>query len=384
MARNTPWIVLLCKFSDDPGTATVRSIAEYAAFFGGDGRDSIPSYWNDISYGELNLVAGTEISPWLVLPHKRAEHTGLGTRGQLVAWAKAAGVAAGIDLSRFFGTAIMFGQQTDLFGGTGGGPHVVCDPFSTPSQTLQEFGHAYGVATHSSSVAKSGPHENPFCVMSSDLFGGDIDIFRGVNPTFSSRWGQMGPGLCSPYLNQLGWLTESRKVNISSNGRYPKTTVIELSALGERNPRRAQAAVIEFELPDKVRYFIEYRRGGWDRGITYDPVVVHQVRADGVPYYAGLIRPFLGAPNAPRGPAISTGKWHADPGFDLSIEVLGAAADRSTITLRIAPRAAARVLSVRGIARARLNLAQGFSLRGQVMAGQGAVRGRLIELLGQP
>src|ERR1700751_2018774 len=103
MPRNTPWIILLCKFSDDPDTSKLRSIADYAAFFGGDDPDSIPSYWRDISSGELDLMTGTEISPWLQLEQKRSDHTGLSTRGDLVNWAKAAGAKAGVDFDRFFG-----------------------------------------------------------------------------------------------------------------------------------------------------------------------------------------------------------------------------------------------------------------------------------------
>jgi hypothetical protein len=384
MPRITPWIILLCKFSDDPGTSDLRSIADYAAFFGGDDRDSIPSYWRDISHGELDLMTGTEISPWLQLEQKRSDHTGLSTRNDLVNWAKAAGAKVGVDFGRFFGVAAFFAVQTDLFGGADD-PHVVCDLLSSPAQILQEFGHAYGLK-HSRSVVNPIDYTNPFCIMSSMTFGGDDEVFRRVDPTFASRWGASGPGLSSPYVLESGWLPESRSVNVVSNGKYPSSTTIDLSPLGDLNPPHPQMAVVQFDTPQSVRYCIEYRRGGWDRGVFYDPIVLHQLRADGLSYYSGLIRPFkpgAGGDATHPAPAISAGKWYVDQNYDLSVELLAMSADRETVTLRIAPAAAARTLSVRGIVASRLQLTGGFSIGKQVLPRkEESLRGRLIDLLG--
>jgi hypothetical protein len=384
MSRNTPWIVLLCKFSDDPGTSILRSVADYVAFFGGDDPDSIPSYWRDISYGELNLVTGTEILPWLRLPQKRSDHTGLNTRKDLFGWVKIAGSNAGVDFSRFFGVVAFFSVQTDLFG-TSDDPHVVCDLLSSPSQILQEYGHAYGLK-HSRSVVNPTDYENPFCIMSGLTFGADDEVFRGVDPTFPGRWGPSGPGLSSPYVLASGWLAGSRSVTITSNGRYPSTTILDLSALGDANAAHPQAALLDFNTPQNVRYCIEYRQGGWDRGIFYDPIVLHQLRPDGLSYYAGLIRPLqpgTGGVGEHPGPAISAGKWYVDSQYDLSVELLAVSEGRSAVTLRIAPAAAARTLSVRAIAASKLQLRGAFSIGNQVLSQRGEpLRERLINLLG--
>ena len=266
-----------------------------------------------MSYGELDLVTRTQISPWLHLPQKRSDHAGLNTREELFGWAKAAGRDAGIDFDRFFGVVAFFAVQTDLFG-TSDNPHVVCDLLSSPAQILQEYGHAYGLK-HSRSVSNPVDYENPFYIMSGLRFGADDEIFRGVDPTFASKWGPAGPGLCSPYVLQSGWLSQLRSVTVLSNGTHPSTTILELSPLGDANAHHPQAAVVEFHTPQSVRYFIEYRRGRWDRGIFYDPIVIHQVRADGIPYYAGLIRTLnSGGSGAAEthGPAVSEGKWYVD------------------------------------------------------------------------
>lgn len=386
MPRSTPWIILLCKFSDDPGTASLRSIADYAAFFAGDDPESIPSYWRDISYGELELLTGTEVSPWLRLPQKRSDHVGLNTRGDLFKWAKTAGINAGIDFDRFFGTVAFFAVGTDLFG-TKDDPHVVCDILSSPAQILQEYGHAYGQMKHSSAVSNPSAYENPFCIMSSMRFGADIDQFIGVDPTFTSKWGRSGPGLCSPWVLEFGWLPEPRSVTVMSNGRYPSSTILDLSPLGDMNPPHPQVVVVEFNTPQSVRYCIEYRRGGWDLGIFYDPIVIHQVRADGIPYYAGLIRPLnSGASGAARthAPAVSVGKWYVDRQYDLSVEVMAVSEDRGTVTIRIAPAGAAGTLSVRDIAASKLQLTGAFSMRTQVLTPEEkSVRGRMVNLLGR-
>jgi hypothetical protein len=384
MSRNTPWIVLLCKFSDDPGTSVLRSIADYAAFFGGDGPQSIPTYWRDMSYGELDLVTGTEITPWLQLPQRRSDHTGQDTRDDLFEWAKAAGRNAGVDFSRFFGVVAFFSVGTDLFGSPDE-PQVVCDLLSSPAQIVQEYGHAYGLK-HSRSVVNPVDYENPFCSMSSMRFGADDPLFRRVNPTFPGTWGPSGPGLCSPYVLASGWMTGSRSATIATNGRYPSTTILELSALGTANAAHPQVAVLDFMAPQPVRYCIEYRRGGWDRGIFYDPIVLHQLRPDGLSYYAGLIRPLqpgaVGDATHPL-PAISAGKRYVDSQYDLSVELLAVSADRGSVTLRIAPAAASRTLSVREIAASRLKLTGAFSIGHQVLTPKREpLRGRLIDLLG--
>ncbi|MBN9663600.1 MAG: hypothetical protein J0H49_35710 [Acidobacteria bacterium] len=383
MARNTPWIILLCKFSDDPGTTALRPISDYVSFFAGNGPESMPSYWRDMSYGELDLVTGTEVTPWLQLPQKRSDHTGLNTRGDLFRWAKEAGERFGVDFGRFFGAVAFFAVPTDLFG-TASEPHVVCDVLSCPAQIVQEYGHAYGL-DHSSSVRNPVDYENPVCSMSSMTFGGDDEIFRQVNPTFATTWGPAGPGLCSPYIRKLGWLTGARSVEVRSNGRYPTTTTLTLSPLGDRNPPHPQVAVIEFDKPKRGTCCIEYRRGGWDRGIFYNPIVIHEVREDERAYYAGMIRPAKA--NVPPGgvlPSVPAGKWYVDPQYDFSLEVQAASGDGASVTLRVAPAAAAGTLSLRSIAAAKLNLSGQYSVRSQVLAGgNGSLRGRLVELLGQ-
>ncbi len=69
---------------------------------------------------------------------------------------------------------------------------------------------------------------------------------------------------------------------------------------------------------------------------------------------------------------------------DLSIEVMAVSADRSSVTIRIAPAAAAATFSVRAIANSKLRLSGAFSIKTQVLSpSESSVRDKLIFLLGQ-
>ena len=391
MSRNTPWIILLCRFSDDNGSGNPKPIAFYASLFGGDDPESIPSFWRDMTYGELDLVTGTEVSPWLTLPQKRSDHTGTATRGALYGWAKAAGTRVGIDFGRFYGVTAFFANGTDLFGTKGNDPHVVCDVLSSPAQILQEYGHAYGLQ-HSRSVIDPTDYTNPFCTMSSTNFGINNDDgtshdprFVGHDPTFPSKFGPSGPGLCSPYLSQAGWLPDSRTRRVVSNGSHPETTILKLSALGEFGAAFPQAAIIEFDAPQPVTYFIEYRRGEWDKGVVYSPIVIHQRRADKMAYFAGYIRTLATGSTGIGGvPSQFAGRWYVDTQFDLSVELLSLVDDGAGVLIRIAPAAAGRNLSVRAIAGSTLGLSGAFSIKAQVLSpGESSLRDKLIFLLGR-
>jgi hypothetical protein len=157
--------------------------------------------------------------------------------------------------------------------------------------------------------------------------------FGDTDPTFiDNRFGQSGPGLCSPYLFAKGWLPESRIIRIPTNGKTPTQTEFTLAPLGERNPSHPQAAMFGFNNPQELTYFVEYRAGGWDRGLAQNAIVIHQLRADGYSYYAGKIPTSLGFVG---GVTLLPGTSYLDPNFDLSVEVMSVLNDGS-IKVRVA------------------------------------------------
>jgi len=186
-------------------------------------------------------------------------------------------------------------------------------------------------------------------------------------------------------MSQKGWLPDSRTQHVGSNGSRPETTILKLSALGEFNAAFPQAAIVEFDSPQPLTYFIEYRRGRWDKGIDYNPIVAHQFRADKYSYFAGYIRTVTtGMTGSEATPVQPAGRWYVDAQFDLSVELLSLVDDGAAVSIRIAPAAAGRDLSVRTIVNSTLGLAGAFSIKTQVLSpSESSVRDRLIFLLSQ-
>jgi hypothetical protein len=358
MSRHTPWAVLLCKFADDRRGFVTLDKQKIADMFTRTDIESIATFWQDVSYGELDL-SGSRAFGWLSLTQKQQDYQdALNTlpqpeaRGKLVTWAKKAASDAGVKLDPFYGVAIYMSTKTDLWGGK---HTVVCDLESSPAQILQEYGHGYGLI-HSRAVADPRDYRDPFCVMSSDTFG-------DTNPTFDhERFGRFGPLLCSPYVEKAGWLAPERIVSIETNGKRPAMRTIELFPLGGKTER---PEVVTFDLTDpfEVTYFIEFRSGGWDRGLTQSQVVVHQRREDGYAYYAGNIpaSTWFGATT------LLPGKSWVDPQFDLSVTLNKLPVQDGSVTITVGPAAVAQALSVRTIARNQLNLTGPLSVRAQVL-----------------
>ena len=246
MSQKKPFAVLLCKFKDDArGWVTVNK-TNVAAMFTATDLENVVTFWRDMSYGEVDL-SGSGVFGWLTLDQNQADYKGSGAnpsgRHDLVNWAKKAASDSGYDLSSFYGVIVYTSTGTDLWGSSG---EVVCHLQSSLSEILQEVGHGLGLAQHSRAVANPTDYENPYCIMSGMTFGSDI---VSPSPVFSTRFGSSGPGLCSPFIHKLGWLSESRVVHVPTNGKHPATTQLRLSPLGDRSPAYSQVAMFGFNDP---------------------------------------------------------------------------------------------------------------------------------------
>lgn len=370
MSQKVPWLIIRCKFKDETGPAT-HTDQHYTDLFTTSDLESLACFWQDMSFGQLDF-SGSQVTAWLVLDKNRSDYTGSGAnqqgRRELVDWAKNAATKSGLDISKFYGVVIATHSDTDLFGSAA--RYAVCGPNHAPASILQEVGHALGLSNHSRSVADPQDYKNPFCIMSSMDFGGH-------NPTFNGRFGASGPGLCAPYIFKAGWLSW-RIAKIPTNGRSPNKTTLTLSPLSEQQPNHKQVATIQLNSPQEVTYFVEYRFGGWDRGLAQSAVVIHQFRPDGFAYYAGSIATETTIDGS--GNTQLPGRDYLDTQYNLSVRLLtNFPSDR--VQIQIGPAAAVQTLSVRQVARSTLGLAHGFSVKGQVLSGSNSLRDRLIELL---
>jgi hypothetical protein len=381
MSRHTPWAVLLCKFKDDKlGFVTTKRQEVEALFTAGD-IENVVTFWRDVSYGELDLSGSTVLpeSGWLTLEQNqkdfedaKASLGNTGARQAMVGWARKAASNAKIVLDGYYGLAVFMSTHTDLWGGLQDGSGiVVCDVDSDLAQIVQEYGHGYGLK-HSRAVTNPTDYNDPFCIMSGLPFG-------GTDPTFTGRFGRSGPLMCSPYVEAAGWFSPSQMLHLATNGSYPSPITLRLSALGSTNPLDPRVAMFGLSVPYEATYFIEYRSAGWDRGMGQSQVVIHQRRPDEYAYYAGSIAASTGTKNGVK--LLPARSW-IDSEFDLSVRLNALLDEASAVEISVGPAAAARPLSVRTIARTKLNLEGRISVDAQILQpATRSVRTSLIDLL---
>jgi hypothetical protein len=371
MSRATPWAVLLCKFKDDRRSFFTINKQDVEAMFTAHDIENVLTFWRDASYGAIEM-GGSKVFGWLTLNQNQVDYVGSGAnspgRWDLVAWAKQAASDAGIDLAPFYGVTVYMSTPTDLWGSPG---TVVCDIASRLSEVLQEYGHGYGLQ-HSRSVAVPQDYTNPFCIMSGMTFG-DTD------PTFTDRFGASGPLLCSPYVEAAGWFSTAQIARLATNGTHPAVTTLRLSPLAGATRPNPQVAIFGLNVPYETTYFIEFRSGEWDRGMAQDQVVIHQRRPDDFAYFAGNIPTSVGSVN---GVTLLPGSSWVDPEFDLSVR-LGRVWDQE-VEITVGPAAAVKALSVRTIARSKLNLTGRLAVRSQILLpGVESLSASLLTLLGR-
>jgi hypothetical protein len=273
---DSPWAILLCKFSDDDAEPYPRSRYEEIFTSAAAGKWNMVDYFRDMSHGQLDLT-GSEVFGWFTLDQKRDDYKGHGGnpdgRQQLIDWARAKATAEGVELARFFSVVVVMNVDTDLFGGPNG---VVTADFTdndqlsalSPSVLGQEMAHTYGL-DHSGATGSDEAYADPYDVMSTAVF----DASMAPHPVYTDeldlfgrpRW-RIGPGLNAANMWSRGWLDMSR-VWQDSGSRSVDATV-QLRPLH----RRDLPGFLALKFRD---FFIEFRVSeDWDAGFEA-AVLVH-------------------------------------------------------------------------------------------------------------
>ena len=144
----TPWAILLTKFSDNNSEPSGRQFYDDLFTSSGTGTNNMVDFYRDASHGNID-ASGSQVFGWFTLDQKRSDYTGSGPNPQgrtdLINWAKAKATANNVPLDRFFGVVVVMNVPTDLFGVLGG-KAAVCDQLSLqPSLLGQEMSHGYGL-----------------------------------------------------------------------------------------------------------------------------------------------------------------------------------------------------------------------------------------------
>jgi hypothetical protein len=271
---NTPWAVLLCKFSDDDSEPYDRSRYEQLFTTAGNGKLNMVTFFHEMSHGRLDL-SGSRVFGWYTLDKTRNEYVGSGVNQQgrtdLVTWARQAALNDGVKIDDYFSVVVCMNVSTDLFGGPYG---VVCDDGRwgngmsgmSPSLLGQEMGHAYGL-NHSMADGSIAEYNDPWDVMSTAMWPtmgphpdfDELDML--ARPVFL-----VGPGINAANMWGQGWLDAARVWNA---GDHQHNSTVQLRPLHRHDLSGYLAArigqyLVEFRMPER-----------WDSGLHAPMVLIH-------------------------------------------------------------------------------------------------------------
>ena len=264
-----PWALILCKFSNHPEEP--QSVQFFRDFVT-RGNHGINDYFNDVSYGNINLD-GSDVFGWFSLPYTLETDQTRGRWDRVVSAINA--VADSVDFRPFYGIAVMLNAPVDSGGFSGPGTLtlngqtkayglVVLDNLAWGNTwAAQEMAHGYSLV-HSWSADPDTEYGNPFDVMSA---------FTNNYGFTDSRFATSGPGMNAPNLDLFAWIPDSRIWQDSHSN------IITLTALNR--PGGSGYLMAKFYSGGK-NYTIELRcKESWDAGIPEHAIVIHEVRSDG-------------------------------------------------------------------------------------------------------
>jgi len=280
---NTPWAVLLTKWSDDSSEPNPQSFFDNLFTSAGRNTFNMIDYFWTMSHATVDL-SGSIVFGWFDLGRPKADYVGnvldenvpVGkfNRGGLldnaIAAANAKLAPEGIDLTKFWGVVVVMNTKAPaedpLFGAVG---KVCCSSVSAqPSLLGQEMGHGYGLH-HSRKDGSDVDYQDPWDTMST------ASPYEAANIAYTA----IGPGLNAANMRSVGWLDEKRVWKPSTSGAFE--TQIELRPLHRLDLDGLNAA----ELPGtQGGFLVEFRiKEQWDAGIPASAVLVHRLR-DSISY----------------------------------------------------------------------------------------------------
>mgnify|MGYP003385882204 CR=1 FL=1 len=266
--KRMPWAVLVVTFKDDPTPS--QSLTKYEAVFTatGIGTLNMVDYFDEMSHGLID-VSGTKVFGPFILNRPRADYVGniypqpngKINRNGVLDLAKAAALAAGIDLSKFSGVVVCGTPSLDLCGWVGGFAALCDDASLQPSLLGQEMGHGFGL-DHSRLNGSLDDYRDPYDTMST------ANAYMATHPTY----GAIGPGLNAANMRMRGWLNESRVRS------FPSTSYAdEIVTLRPLHSRRLNG----FLAIQVGQFLVELRlRKRWDAGIPRSCILIHRAASN--------------------------------------------------------------------------------------------------------
>jgi hypothetical protein len=321
------WAVVLCKFSDQPGTPHDPQWYQDFVTHSAPNKDGLWNFWYDVSYGQMDLNGsqvfgqiggnGQIVPQWNTLKHPLSYYADPKNfpkgNTRLGLWKDCAETVQGMDFRPYYGVLAMLNAKREtgavpgqeprpdtLNGKQGTWGAVVLDSLAQDVKNgAHEMGHGFGL-NHNYDTAlnqcggRPGEYCDPFDAMGRD-YGWNM---------FQTSFGRSSPGLSTPNLAKLGWSPYPTIADPSQPedvGLSPIETTHSMVQVPIDDPQQPHYYTVEYRDPS-----LAYASGTkWGRTLPGPELLIHEVRPDGRFYLVdtgggpnfGLCENFVGVNN---------------------------------------------------------------------------------------
>lgn len=279
------WILLACRFADVPDMP--RSIDWFETTYSND-EGMLGHYWQEVSYGKMN-IDGSAALGWYTLPHPRSHYVTGGNLydADLDALLNDCTAQAidDVNFGDYIGVELMFNDELDgaawgggwcgLLDGISGCWSATWYPpwgYDNLAVRAHEMGHGFGLPHANNSDMDGDPYDNPWDVLSDAWY----------NATFSAEYGIMPKHISIYSRDRLGWVDESRQLDITGDGSW--STLLRFAG-HETDEGIVQVRIFPPDHASNHYYVLEAREqaGVYDgqlgtrRGLEGTSVIIHEV-----------------------------------------------------------------------------------------------------------